>query len=75
VEEGNLYLRERSFGSFAREILLPDGVDTEALDAKYEGGVLTVRIPMPIEVQGGARKIPISFETTEEEVLEAGSEH
>jgi HSP20 family protein len=38
---------ERSFGSFARTLSLPDGVDADAVTAHFEHGVLEVRIPKP----------------------------
>ena len=30
-----------------RRLLLLDGVDSESIVATYEGGVVTVRVPMP----------------------------
>jgi HSP20 family protein len=38
---------ERAAGRFSRSPKLPEGVDPESIDAKFEGGVLTVRIPKP----------------------------
>jgi HSP20 family protein len=38
---------ERAAGRFARSLTLPDGVDPESVDAKFENGVLTVQIPKP----------------------------
>lgn len=35
-------VKERSYGSFKREFLLPDDVDTENIDAKLENGVLNI---------------------------------
>jgi HSP20 family protein len=44
------YVRvERSFGTFRRSLTLPDGVDPEQVAAKFERGVLEVRIPKPAE--------------------------
>ncbi|MBO3733050.1 MULTISPECIES: Hsp20/alpha crystallin family protein [Glycomyces] len=37
---------ERRTGSFARQILLSDALDTEQVEATYRDGVLTLRIPM-----------------------------
>lgn len=40
------YLRvERAYGSFSRGFSLPSTVDTEAIHAEYDNGVLTVRMP------------------------------
>lgn len=37
---------ERFFGKYQRQLSLGDGVDTEAISATYENGVLTVTIPV-----------------------------
>jgi HSP20 family protein len=39
------YLRERTFGSFERRFALPDAVDTEKIEARFNNGVLTVMLP------------------------------
>jgi HSP20 family protein len=38
---------ERSFGAFHRTLTLPEGVDAESVNAVFDKGVLTVRIPKP----------------------------
>src|SRR5262245_6665706 len=40
---------ERSYGSFSRSLALPRGTDAEKVDAKFDNGVLEVRIPKPQE--------------------------
>jgi HSP20 family protein len=48
--EGEGYYRvERSTGSFSRSLTLPKGVDPEAVSARFDRGVLEVRIPKPAE--------------------------
>jgi HSP20 family protein len=43
VEENvNYYRSERMFGSFRRQFQLPDEVETEKVDARYENGVLVI---------------------------------
>ena len=42
---------ERSFGRFSRAVNLPDGVDPDKVEAKFDNGVLEVRIPKPEETQ------------------------
>jgi HSP20 family protein len=37
---------ERPRGVFSRQLVLGDNLDTNAIDATYEAGVLTVRIPV-----------------------------
>ena len=41
------YRVERSFGTFARSLTLPKGVDASKVAADFEKGVLEVRIPKP----------------------------
>jgi HSP20 family protein len=41
------YRVERAFGAFRRSLTLPEGVDPEAVTARFEKGVLAVRIPKP----------------------------
>jgi HSP20 family protein len=57
------YRVERAFGSFARTLTLPQGVDAEAVTASFDRGVLEVRIPKPeqrkprrIEIAGGGQQ-------------------
>jgi HSP20 family protein len=40
---------ERSFGRFSRSLALPRGVDAQRVSAKFDQGVLEVRIPKPEE--------------------------
>jgi HSP20 family protein len=37
--------RERSFGAFSRSIQLPDDLDLQQANAKYENGLLIIRVP------------------------------
>jgi HSP20 family protein len=37
---------ERRYGHFYREIVLPDGADTEHLRAEFENGILRVTVPL-----------------------------
>ncbi len=50
--EGTRYhLRERRYGTFARSITLPRGIQGDAIEANYEAGVLTLRLPKAEEVK------------------------
>jgi len=40
---------ERAYGSFRRSLTLPEGVDSDAVQASFDRGVLEVRIPKPEE--------------------------
>lgn len=50
ADEG-FYRFERRYGSFARAVGLPQGVDPDRIAARYENGVLEVRVPKPEEQQ------------------------
>lgn len=62
------YRVERSSGSFARSLTLPEGVDAAAVNAKFENGVLEVRIPKP--EQRKPRKVEISVGGTQTQAIE-----
>jgi len=61
-ETGQAQLIERPYGSFVRTLTLPQGVDSDSIEAGYQDGVLELRIPKPAEQKpkritiGGARK-------------------
>ncbi|HET8527488.1 MAG TPA: Hsp20/alpha crystallin family protein [Gaiellaceae bacterium] len=57
AESGRAQLVERPYGSFARTLTLPQGVDADAIEAGYHDGVLELRIPKPAEHK--PRKITI----------------
>lgn len=44
VREKNFIRTERSFGSFMRTFLLPENVDINAVEAKYDNGILELTI-------------------------------
>lgn len=51
VEESRYHLRERRYGVFTRSITLPVQIDAEAIEARYEAGVLTLSLPKAEEVR------------------------
>ncbi|MGW7064723.1 Hsp20/alpha crystallin family protein [Streptomyces sp. NPDC054904] len=51
-------LCERPLGVFSRQVMLADTLDTERIEADYDAGVLTLRIP--IAERAKPRKISIS---------------
>jgi HSP20 family protein len=65
--EGDRYFRvERAVGKFERSIALPLGIRADEVEATFEDGVLTVRLPkaevtrpkrIPIEIKGERRSI------------------
>jgi HSP20 family protein len=48
-EAGQAQLVERPYGSFVRTLTLPQGVDSDSIEAGYHDGVLELRIPKPAE--------------------------
>jgi HSP20 family protein len=60
-EEG-YYRVERASGAFQRSLTLPKGVDPEAVTARFDRGVLEVRIPKPEERK--PRRIEIGGDET-----------
>jgi HSP20 family protein len=44
-EDGRYHVVERSYGSFMRSFTLPQGVDENQIQAEFENGILSVRIP------------------------------
>jgi HSP20 family protein len=57
--EGGYRRTERSYGSFFRQIPLPDGVEPDQVRAAYNDGVLEVTIPAPGDQPSGRRRIEI----------------
>ena len=43
--EGRYHVVERSYGSFTRSFQLPTGMDEQRIEADFNDGLLTVRIP------------------------------
>ncbi|MFP3915385.1 MAG: Hsp20/alpha crystallin family protein [Actinomycetota bacterium] len=45
-EDIHVVMRERPVGTFTRRFFLGEGLDTDAIEAGYDQGILTVRIPV-----------------------------
>ena len=56
---GDLHISERSYGSFARTMALPDTVDIEKITAEFDKGVLQITMPKT-EPKDPSRKIKVS---------------
>jgi len=54
------YLSERRYGSFQRSFQLPDGIDSNKIEAKFDKGVLKVTLPKTEKAQNHEKKIPIA---------------
>ncbi|NUK00753.1 Hsp20/alpha crystallin family protein [Streptomyces lunaelactis] len=62
-EDAELIAAERPSGSFSRQLFLGETLDTERIDASYDAGVLTLRIPVAeaakprkIQIMGGRER-------------------
>ena len=58
-DSGDLRISERSYGSFARTMTLPDTVDIENISAEFDKGVLHITMPKT-EPKDPSRKIEVS---------------
>ncbi|KAG9295116.1 hypothetical protein G9A89_006097 [Geosiphon pyriformis] len=56
-KEGNTHVQERRYGSYSRAISLPSNVKSEDITAKFEHGVLEVKIPKA--ENAGKKKITV----------------
>jgi HSP20 family protein len=57
-EGAEVLVAERPTGTFTRQLFLGETLDTDRIDASYEAGVLTLRIP--VAEQAKPRRIQIS---------------
>ncbi len=58
-KDRNWRVVERSFGSFTRAIPLPFDPDATKVEAKFDKGVLRIRLPKPAEVAKKQQRIEI----------------
>ena len=57
---------ERPHGTFTRQILLGDNLDTSKIDAQYSDGVLTLAIPVAEEAK--PRRIDVRHDSAKSEI-------
>jgi HSP20 family protein len=58
-EKKGIYHSERRYGSFERSFRVPEGVDVDKIDARFEKGVLTVTLPKSPEALKAEKKIAV----------------
>ena len=59
--EGEYIRKESSYGSFERQVVLPQGVQTSDIKADYHDGILEITVPGAAkETKPQARHIPIA---------------
>jgi HSP20 family protein len=63
AEDEKPFIRQRVMGSFSHRVRLSDTVDSEKIDAAYEGGVLKVRVPLTEKAQ--PRKVEVATPAAE----------
>jgi len=56
-EEENYFRREIRYGAFSRMIPMPTRVDSERVDAEFQDGILTVRLPKAEDVRPRSIKV------------------
>ncbi len=67
-----LLVAERPHGTFSRQLFLGESLDTDAIDASYDGGVLMLRIPVAEKAK--PRQIPINLTDGGQKTIIAGDE-
>jgi len=67
IDEDQYHVRERRYGSFSRTVTLPVQVNSEAVEAKYEDGVLTLEVPKAEEVK--PKRISVKSESNGRKVI------
>lgn len=68
-EDVEMQVAERPLGVFSRQMFLGDSLDADNIDASYEAGVLTLRIPVAEKAK--PRKIEISNVESERKQIDA----
>jgi len=68
-ESDRFYAYERSFGSFSRAFTLPEGVDSEHVQADLKNGVLTLVLTKQPEVQ--PKRIKVASTTEKKDQVKA----
>ena len=59
----NFHISERSYGSFTRSFVLPEGVDRTGIGAAFAKGVLTVTLPKKPDAQVEEKRIEVKATT------------
>ncbi|WP_430591901.1 Hsp20/alpha crystallin family protein [Humidisolicoccus flavus] len=62
---GKVLMNERHRGTFSRQLILGDALDTERIEAKYADGVLAVAIPVAEKAK--PRKVSVQVNSSESE--------
>ena len=66
-EDGGYVVRERRAGSFHRSLRLPEHVDADKVEPRYENGVLTITLPVAESKKAKHLKVAVGAALTEAE--------
>jgi HSP20 family protein len=69
--DAEMVAAERPSGVFSRQLIVSDTLDTEHIQASYDGGVLTLRIP--IAENAKPRKTAVTVSDANRKVIEGSS--
>ena len=61
TDDKGYHVRERSFGSFYRQVPLGFHANAQDITANYSKGVLAIHIPKPAELQHETQKIKVDY--------------
>lgn len=70
-EEDQVLMSERPQGSFTRQLYLGEGLDADRVQARYEHGVLTLKIPVAEKAK--PRRVEVSTGESGPQTVEASS--
>ena len=73
-EQEGYYRLERAFGAFSRSLTLPDGVESDGVQAHFDRGVLEIRIPKPAQKKPRQVQITLGERSTDETKTIEGAE-
>ncbi len=71
AEGDQVVTSERPHGSFSRQLFLGESLDADHIEASYDNGVLTIRVP--VAEQAKPRKVEISAGGGQAQAIEASS--
>ena len=69
LEDVELLIGERPYGTFSRQLFLAETLDTQRLEADYGDGVLTIRLP--VKEQAKPRKVTVNGAPNERTSIDA----
>jgi HSP20 family protein len=73
-QQGGFFRSERRYGTFRRQIPLPEGVNADQVTASFKDGVLEISMPAP-QRQARGRRIEIQSGTPSHGSTPSGAEH